>query len=170
MRGSQLYDQVRYFLFLVVLQIPMIHRWVLFDYAFPFPYIGFVLLFPKKSGRSMVMLVAFFVGLVMDVFSNTPGMHAAASVFVAYIRLWWLSRVAELEDNQQISFQDMSRTGFILYFIGLLFIHHAFLFILENEGLRIFGPLLLRIISSSLFSFVIIAIVTMLVYRKKQRL
>jgi len=52
----------------------------------PYIYILFILLLPANTNRSLLLIIAFFTGLTVDFFAHTLGLHAAASVFIAYLR------------------------------------------------------------------------------------
>lgn len=160
-----------YFLILVVVQIPLLQNWVLFKTAFPFPYIGFILLLPFAIARSWHMVVAFLIGLIIDIFSNTPGMHAAASVAVAYGRNAWLSVATDVGDEDlDITIQHLKILRFLFFIIPLIFIHHLFLFILENEGVSGFLRILSKSFWSALLSSSIVILAAMVAVRRKQRL
>lgn len=159
-----------YCLMLVVLQIPLLHNWTVMGVAFPFPYIGFIILFPHTISRSWLMILAFLVGLLIDVFSNTPGMHAALSVLVAYLRMNWLGIFADLADEDlDISVGFLGILRMIFYCLGLIFVHHVLLFILENEGISGFLVLLNKSFWSAILSLVLVLMATFVAVRPKKR-
>ncbi|MCP4460226.1 MAG: hypothetical protein GY816_19715 [Cytophagales bacterium] len=161
---------VLYFLLLVVIQIPLLHNWVLYDVAFPFPYIGFVLLLPHTLQRSWSLVIAFFLGLLIDVFSNTPGLHASVSVFVAFVRVPWLEITTDSSiDELDLTIPHLGLTKHTAFILPLIFIHHFLLFTLENEGLKWFGMLLSKVIGSTLFSYFLIWLVTLIVIPSGRR-
>jgi len=154
---------VLYFLLLVVIQIPLLHNWVLYDRAFPFPYIGFVLLLPHTFSRGWSMTLAFFLGLVIDVFSNTPGIHASASVLVAFFRIPWLGITTDSTNEElDLTISHLGLAKFTMFTLPLIFIHHLMLFILENEGFKWAGLLFGKVIWSTMFSFFLIWMVALI--------
>ena len=47
----------------------------------------FILFFPVKNNTCYLFIgISFLLGLTIDIFSDSGGIHAAASVFIAYIR------------------------------------------------------------------------------------
>lgn len=161
---------VLYFLLLVVIQIPLLHNWVLYDLAFPFPYIGFVLLFPHTFSRGWLMTLAFFLGLVIDIFSNTPGIHASASVLVAFFRMPWLGVTTDSTNEElDLTFSYLKLTKFITFTFPLIFIHHLMLFTLENEGFNWAGLLFGKVIGSTVFSFFLIWMVALIVSPNRRK-
>lgn len=160
-----------YLVLLVVIQVPLLQNWVLFGTAFPFPYIGFILLFPHRVMRSWHMIIAFLVGLLVDVFSNTPGMHAASSVAIAYSRNFWLSLATDVSDEDlDISIQHLKIFRFLFFVMPLVFFHHILLFLLENEGFTGFLRVLSKAFWSSIISSSIIVLAAIIAVRRKQRI
>lgn len=150
-------EQIQNLIILLMLQLPLIHRITLFDKAFGFFYVGFLLLLPTTLSRSRLMLIAFGAGLLVDVFSDTPGIHAGASVFIMFIRDFWLHIVND--DSKElinVNMTSLKKGGFVYFLYPLVFIHHFLIFSLENGGLHHFGALLEKVIFSSIFSFIII--------------
>ena len=170
MNRKMIFRLTLYFLLFMVIQIPLLHAWVLYNVAFPFPYIGFILLLPHTFQRGWSIVLAFFLGLVIDVFSNTPGIHASASVLVAFIRIPWLGVTTDSSNEEldlTISFLGLAK--FTMFVLPLILIHHFMLFTLENEGFKWAGILFSKIIWSTLFSYFLIWLVTRLVVPSNRR-
>ena len=71
---------------MVLLQVLILNNVHIAGYATPFLYIYLILKFESDTPRNALMLWAFFLGLAVDVFSDTPGMNAAATVLLAFLR------------------------------------------------------------------------------------
>lgn len=161
---------VLYVLFLLVIQVPLLHDWVFAGVAFPFPYVGFLLLMPLSMGRVGLLIMAFCIGLVMDIFSSTPGMHASASVTVAFFRMSWFGVVIDVnDDDADMTLSHLRWANFTLALLPLIFVHHFILFALENEGFSRFWRLLGHSFWSAVLSYVLVLLVAMLVNPKKRR-
>ena len=155
---------------LIVLQIPLLHNWVFFDVGFPFLYIGFLLFLPQQMSRGWLLLVGFFIGLLMDVFSNTPGMHASATVLVSFVRSRWYNVVFETADRElEMTLTSLGWSKLITAFLPLILLHHLTLFSLENEGFEGVGHLLAKVFWSSIVSFFLIALIALGTAPKKKR-
>ena len=74
------------FFLYVLLQLLLVRNLVLFDYGFCFIYVAAVLLLPYEISLTLLLLIAFVTGIVVDTFYNTLGIHAAATVLMAYLR------------------------------------------------------------------------------------
>jgi hypothetical protein len=133
---SSLFKNIIRFLVLIFVQvfvlnqIPPLHHLVN-----PYIYFVFVLWLPFDIGRRMLMLLALFVGLTLDFFTKTPGLHAAACVFIAYIRPFIINLLIPqqgAENNyQEPSISSLGFAPYALYVTLLTFLHHAVLFFLE---------------------------------------
>jgi len=145
------------FIFLLLMQLPLIYRITLFNKAFGFFYVGFILLLPTGLSRSYLMIIGFFSGLAVDVFTNTPGIHASACVLVMFMRNFWLAFINDdWKELTNLNVITLRKIGFIAYLFPLIFIHHFTIFTIENGGFYRFGSLFTTIVFSSLFSFMII--------------
>src|SRR5688572_9031372 len=74
------------FLVLLAVQVVVLNNIQFSGFINPFVYIMFIMMLPVRIPKSLLLILAFITGLVVDMFSNTMGMHAAACVFMAYIR------------------------------------------------------------------------------------
>lgn len=155
---------------MVLLQIPLLNNWVFFNVGFPFLYVGFLLFLPMTLSRSWLLISGFLIGLLMDIFCNTPGMHAFATVFVCFIRSKWLDIILDAGDQElELTITSLGWPKFIVTILPLVFFHHLVLFALENEGFNRFGYLLVKVFSSSIVSFFLIGLIAFATAPKKKR-
>lgn len=78
--------KIGWFVGLVLLQVLILNNVHIAGYATPFLYIYLILKFESDVPRNVLMLWAFFLGLSVDIFSDTPGMNASATVLLAFLR------------------------------------------------------------------------------------
>lgn len=134
----------------------------------PFFYVIFLLLLPLNVPRYLLLILGFVLGLTVDVFSNTPGIHASATVFMALIRPYFINS-ANLEDSEKVMSPTLMNLGFASFvkYAGLLILfHHLFLFYIEIFSFHAFFQTFLRSIFSSLFTFVFVIVSQFLIFRK----
>ena len=121
--------------------------------------------------RSSVIAVSFFIGIVIDMFSNTLGMHAAACSLVGMINNPLMSTFSEkdLTENDTPSYRSLGVAGFIKYVISLVLIHHIALFLIESISL--FDPifLIIRIFANVIFTVLFILIIEAFNMDQKRR-
>ncbi|HWV29234.1 MAG TPA: hypothetical protein VN038_06260 [Dyadobacter sp.] len=140
------------------LQIFFMRNIVLFNYAFCFIYIAAILLLPADMDRMYTLLIAFAVGFVVDVFSNTFGMNASATVLIAYLRPFLIhyqmkSRGAE---RAEVGIRAQGLGAFVSYIFPLILIHHSMLFLMEMNNFGMILYTLIRIGASTLFTTILI--------------
>ena len=111
----QLFSQLKWFIGLVLMQVLILNQMHVNGYATPFLYIFFILKFHSRVSRNELMLWAFALGLIVDMFSNTPGMNAASATCLAFFRNTLL-RMVTLRDMDE-DFEPSIRTlGISAYF------------------------------------------------------
>jgi rod shape-determining protein MreD len=157
------------FLLIILIQLLVVDNIELSTYVNPYMYILFILTLPVSTKPWVVVVLSFITGLVMDTFSSTPGLHMAATIFIGYIRNFYLMFACSKEDFDNGIEPTVSKKGivwFLVYAIIMTLMHHLFLFYLEIYSFRDFFRTLFRVLSSSLFSVLIISIGQLLFYRK----
>lgn len=145
----------RFILFLF-LQVLIFSKLNLFGYLNPYPYILFILLFPINVNRNILLISSFFLGLTLDIFLNTGGFHAGASVFLAWMRENYLKFSFGLNYQYQSAkfFEKINSELFSYLFLGIA-THHLCMYILEIFSFHLFFSILARTLWSTLFTFVI---------------
>lgn len=143
------------FLALVILQLFVFDQLNFRGYINAFPYIYFILALPfSLSGRSILLLSAF-MGLVIDFFSGTMGVHMAALVFMGYSRILLLPALApqgDYEADVEPSVQANGWGWYIRYSLILTFVHSFVIYIVESFSFVNFSFILLNILFSSLLT------------------
>lgn len=149
---------------LIFLQVVLFDYIELFGYIAVFPYLMCILLYPIQSNRYLLLLYAFFLGLCIDIFNNSGGVHAASCVTLAYFRKPMIKFAYGFSyEYHLLRLTDKIGKELITYTaIGVL-IHHSVLYVLEIFNFRFMPEMLLRISGTSLFTIVTILIMIALV-------
>lgn len=139
---------------MVLLQVLILNNVHIAGYATPFLYIYLILKFESDTSRNVLMLWAFFLGLAVDVFSDTPGMNAAATVLLAFLRPTFLRLFVprDMLESFVPAIRTMGISPFLKYLITGVFVHHAMLLTIEFFSFAHIGALLLRIVASTLLT------------------
>jgi rod shape-determining protein MreD len=159
------------FVLLILLQVMVLNKMNLSGYINPYAYLLFILLLPVNINRSVLLILAFLTGLTIDVFGNTLGLHAAATVLLAFLRPGVINLFfsnIEFTGEDEPGLPIIGIGGFFRYTLVLVFIHHAFLFFLEVFSLSNFVDTLYRIIFSTLVTTLVIMIIVLLFTRKSK--
>ncbi len=120
------------FILLLLLQVLLLNNVNLFGYLTPYLYVLFIVLYPINSDRGLFLILAFLLGMCVDIFSNSGGIHAAACVTMAYLRPFMLKASFGVSyEYNAIKIKDMPLGSRITFVIGLVLVHHLVLFCLE---------------------------------------
>ena len=155
------------FLVFMALQIFVMPHLVLFNTAFCFIYIAFILFLPIQIPTVLLLLLGFTAGITIDTFQDTAGIHAGACVLLAYIRPYILRFLMPRDDYDAADTVNMKVMGFrwfMVYALILIFMHHMVLFFLELGGLKLVGFTFLKILTSTFYTFVVLVIVQLLFF------
>lgn len=150
--------QAAWFLGMILVQILLLNNIYLFGLATPFLYIYAILVLDKNINHTTLMLIAFAMGLIIDIFSNTPGVNAAASVFFAFVRPGILRIFSPRDDfeNFRPSICSLGPGPFIRYAMVSLLLHHTAVYLLEAFSFANIGYLSLRILCSTLLTLMLV--------------
>lgn len=153
-------NSIRFIVF-VLIQALIIKNFELGRFINPFIYVLFVLMLPFETPKWLLLISAFFLGLTIDMFYDTAGMHAAATVWMAYLRPGVLSLIAPREgydNNSQPTIQHFSIPWFLSYAGTLILLHHLVLFYIEIFRFSEFFSTFFRVLASSFFSLLFVFI------------
>lgn len=127
--------QILRFALLVLLQVLVIdHIDLANGWVVPYLYVLFILTLPVNTPTWAVLALGFLTGVVLDMFSSTPGMHASACTAMAYARGWMLRALAPREGYEtglKPGITDLGLPWFMTYAGVLVVTHHLVLFFVE---------------------------------------
>ncbi|MBE7179151.1 MAG: rod shape-determining protein MreD [Mucilaginibacter polytrichastri] len=172
MTSKLIWNNFLRFFVLVFLQVFVLKNTPLYNLATPYLYILFILLLPFNIPNLALFALSFLLGITIDAFYDTPGLHAAACILLAFVRVVFMSITVERDDRITADEPTLARMGFRWFFIYtalLTLIHHFFLFVLETFRLEGFQYTLLRVAFSSVFTVILMLISGLLFYRRKER-
>ncbi|EKT4498490.1 rod shape-determining protein MreD [Flavobacterium psychrophilum] len=144
------------FISLLAAQIVIFNNIDLFGYINPYPYILFILLYPVNSNRAGLLITSFLLGLTVDMFANSGGIHAASCLILAYVRPSFFKFSFGLSyEYQTIKINDrLSPERFTFILVSIL-THHLILFVLEYFKFTFILDALLRTIVTTVFTLII---------------
>ena len=137
--------KIGWFICLVLLQVLILNNVHIAGYATPFLYIYLILKFESDVSRNTLMLWAF---------SDTPGMNAAATVLLAFLRPIFLRLFVPRDtlDTLIPAVRTMGIFPFLKYLVICVLVHHGMLLTLEFFSFAHIGTLLLRVVTSTLLT------------------
>lgn len=160
-------NSIRFFA-LVLIQVLVLNNIQFSGYINPYLYILFILMLPLQTQGWIMLTSSFFMGISIDMFSNTIGLHASACVFTAFIRpgiINLLSPKEAFEAGAYPGIKYFSLKWFLSYSVILIIIHHSIIFFLEMFSFRDFIYTLLSVTSSSAATLLLIIIGQYMFYK-----
>lgn len=157
------------FIGLVLLQVLILNHIDLFGYLNPLVYIVWIFLFPIRKNQSLFLIASFLLGLSVDFFSDSGGINAAATLFIAFIRLPILKSILRKSDFDYLLFnlRTISIDKIFLYIATLTTIHHFIVFSLEYFSFSDFKTVISNTFFTSIFT-IFISILGILLFVKKK--
>lgn len=155
---ERIFTRSAWFLGLALVQVLLLNNIYLFGLATPFLYVYVILVLDKNIDRTVLMLIAFALGLLIDIFCNTPGVNAAAAVLLAFVRPELLRMFAPREEfeNFEPGIHTLGIWPFMRYVLVALLLHHAAVYLLEAFTFAHIGYLLLRVLCSTLLTTMLV--------------
>lgn len=146
-----------WFIGLVLLQVLLLNNIEIASIINPFLYIYFIIALPIHANRISLIFTGFFLGLVIDAFSNTWGIHAMATTLVAFLRPYIFSIVSTQEELDKVMprFRTMG-VNYVKYIVLMVFIHHLSLFTLEAFSFQYFGIVVFKTLVSLVITILLI--------------
>jgi rod shape-determining protein MreD len=163
-----LFNITRFFLLLAI-QILIFNNLDLFGFLNPFPYILFIILFPIHSSKTSLILASFAIGIIMDYFCNSGGVHACACLILAYYRpvLFKFSFGLSYEYQTVTLNESLNPQRFIFILMAVL-IHHVCVFALEIFDVFLIWEMIYRTILASIFTTSLCIIIIYLIKPSKR--
>jgi hypothetical protein len=161
------------FLLSLAAQVFLFNNMVLFGTAFCFVYIAFILFIPFKINQILLMAIAFAGGLVTDLFYDSMGMNAAAMVFVAFIRRYWVSFITPRGGYEEIlspTDRSLGLLWFIYYIFPLALMHHLVLFQVEAGEIWPTWYIFKKVFFSAIFTSSVLILIRNLFYRGSRKI
>jgi cell shape-determining protein MreD len=163
---------LRFILFILVQvyvlsQIPPLHQFIT-----PYLYFLFILWLPFNISRFSLLLIAFLLGITLDYFLGTPGLHAAPCVLIAYLRPFLINILISQEGAElnyaEPSIRSMGLAPYGLYVLVFTFIHHFYLVLIEWMQFGDFLYFIGKVAATTGISVLLIFITEMLFFRKQK--
>lgn len=158
------------FLLLTAIQVVILNNVQLGTFINPFLYVLFILTLPVNMPRLALLPIAMVTGLTIDMFQNTPGMHASACLVMAYMRPGWLKMIAPRDGYESDAVPGIHKFGFpwfMAYASLMVVTHHLVLFFIEVFRFSEFSDTLIRVLLSSILTLLLIIIAQYLTARPR---
>lgn len=159
--SGNIFKYILNFVVLVLLQGLILNNIQLFGYVNPYLYVIFLITLPTNVSREAVLFIGFLLGISIDVFANTFGIHAAATVFAAFVRYYLLKIFTPRDDHEDLvpSIKSFGIGPFFKYTLFMVLLHHSALFFIDYFSFVSIGFIFIRILASSAFTLLLIMMI-----------
>jgi len=151
----------------VLLQVLVLNQILFYAYINPFLYVILIITLPLKTPKWFLLIYAFFLGFLIDLFSSSLGFHSTATILIAFLKPF-ISKITIphniLGDTDKITLKKIGNKAYITFSILLILAHNSCLFIIEhlNFNMAIAG----KILASSIITLIIV-LIAQLFHQKK---
>ncbi len=132
----------------------------------------YIMLLPFELTVIPMMGIAFLMGLVIDIISNTYGLNTSSLVLMAYLRPIVFKFYGPREGYDPLkepNSQDMGASWFTVVYGILLGLHSFWFFLLEIFELGRIGFILQKTIFSGLLSFLLALLIQSFILNSTQK-
>ncbi len=145
------------FFTLLFLQVFILNNILFLGYINPYVYIAFMFLYPLRKNRFPFLILTFLLGLCIDFFSNSGGIHAFSILLIAYLRLFFIHTIFKITPVEYPLFNlRLQNFGKVFNYTAILtIIHHFVLFSLANFSFQNFNNVLINTLFSSIFTLLL---------------
>lgn len=151
------FNSIFLFTSLLLLQIFVLNNILFLGFINPYLYIAFVFSYPLNKNRIPFLFYSFLLGLGVDFFSDTGGIHSFSIVFIAYIRFFLIRIIFKKEstDHQFFKLKSEPFGKVFNYVVILTIIHHFIYFSISNFSFQNFQNIILNTLYSSIFTLIL---------------
>lgn len=156
------------FFALLLLQVFVLNNILFLGFINPYLYIIFIFLYPLKENRIPLLFYSFLLGISIDFFSDSGGIHAFSILCIAYLRLFFVRLYFRkvVADYPFFKLKSESFGKVFNYTATLTVIHHLIYFSFANFSFNNFSNVLLNTLYSSIFTLVLYFLGTIIFTKK----
>lgn len=149
------------FIILCIVQVLVLNHIELFGCATPFLYVYFIMLFRRGFPKWAVLLWSFFLGIFIDMFSNTPGVAASSATFIGLLQPYLLNLFAprDSSDDMMPTMKSLGVARYVYYTIICVFIFNLLFFTVEMFSFFNWLQWALNICGSTVLTVVLILVI-----------
>jgi len=156
------------FIILVLVQVLLFNQIHIYGVGCIFLYILFVINYPFERGKIYLILLGFLLGFIIDMFSQSYGIHTFATTLIAYLRPFIIKLYTGSNDAEVLKkhYNRFDKT-FYGYAVTIILIHHFTLFMLEAFSLKFIFPVIFRTLISTLLTTIFVFFVQSILVKRR---
>ena len=155
---TDIFKRAVWFIVFALAQALVFGRIHLFGYATPLFYVYFVTMFPRNYPKWGILVWSFLLGLVIDTFSNTPGLTSASLTLIAAIQPYYFELFVPRDsvDDLSPSLVNIGAVKYTYYTVPLVLFYCLVFFTLELFNFFNFQEWALCVGGSTIITLVLI--------------
>ena len=156
--SADFFKRLGWFALFFLAQVIVLGRIHLFHYATPLFYVYFVAMFPRNYPKWSVLLWSFLLGLIIDIFSNTPGLAASVMTILAAIQPYYLELYVPRDSagNLQPAMKTLGPVKYAYYVVAMVLLYCRLFYCLEMFTFFNAFYWLMCVVGSTLLTLVLI--------------
>ena len=170
--GKTILNYIILFIVLILTQVIICNNICLFNTAVPIIFIYLIIRLPLTLNINIALTIAFLLGLTIDIFSNTHGMHALACTITAFLRKsiikLYVPREEDISDGEP-TIKSIGYTQYFKYLFTIVLFYCTIIFIIESCSFFNLIRLLAQITTSTILSFIIILGIDRIATKKREK-
>lgn len=156
------------FIFLLFLQAFLLNNINLFGFINPNLYLLFIVVFPLNSNSTLLIVLGFLLGLLLDLLTQGSGGHTIASLTIAFLRPYIVKFSFGVNYEIPLGMVQVSLPSQrLLYLTLVIFVHHLVLFSVIYFSFDNIITIIKNTLFTSFFTFILIYISLGLFKEKK---
>ena len=160
------------FLLLIPLQAIVFNHMILFNVAVPLVFLYLIISLPVTLGTNKSTILGFLVGFTLDMFCDTPGVNALCCTILAFVRKPVFHLYVSMDDDlasRSPSSYSMGLGAYLKYMLTMVVLYCLMMFTVEAFQFFNFKLMILRIVCSAAYTFVLLYAVDCIVSRSHSR-
>jgi len=166
---NKILSQGLFFLFLLCLQVFILNNINFLGYINPYLYIAFIFLYPLEENKFPLLFLSFILGISIDFFSDSGGIHTFSTILIAYTRLFFVRVYFRKIPSDYPFFKLKSESvGKVFnYVVTLTLIHHFIYFSFASFSFQNLSIVLLNTLYSGTFTLILFFLGTYIFKKSK---
>ena len=154
---ARLVSRLAMFVALLLAQVLVLNHVWLMNVATPLLYVYFAITFPRNTEKGEVLVWCFILGLLVDIFSNTPGLAAGSLTLIGMIQTYLVELFVPRDsaENLEVSAATLGWGKFSMLSGILILIYCLLFFILEAFNFFDWQLWILRAVCSAILTLLL---------------
>lgn len=160
------------FIVLLISQVLIFNHILLFDVALPIIFIYFIVRMPVNMSVNILLTLAFLFGLIIDIFSDTPGLNAFCCTILAMVRRPVFYAYSPRDEKMRFISPSVASLGWFTYskyLLTLAVIYCLLMFSIEYMSYAAVAEVALMTVASALLSYILMLAIDCLMNSKSEK-